>query len=340
MIKTRWIATTLTLIAVLLIGAPLAAQDGAPDDFTARVRVESAFTRALPDFDAEAVASVFDGERLEVVSRNLDGTWFEVRRPGRLNNLGWIFSGTVDWSFYPELLPLGDFVTGVTGPTPLSGATDAAVHLLEAPILRQQPLRRAARVQPPVQIPPLVTVPVLARNQDASWLFINYLGHQGWIVAFTARDLPDAMQIAQASNLPPLEGPQLVQIPVELQQAQIDRLRAFIVDRRAFIVGLETFWWRVFRGEVMPCDVPPEFTYYPYTEDDVRQLPELRRYMPRLAEAVDYMTAARDPLLTCGIVSPETVRIARDSAINARVIFDATLDTLRNLEENVVQARR
>lgn len=330
----------LILLLMLLAAVPAAAQQPAPDDFSGRVRVASAFTRTLPAFDAEAAASVFEGERLEVVSRNLDGTWFEVRRPGRLNKLGWIFSGTLDWDFYPERLPLGDIATGLIGPTPLAQPPAFAVYFLEAPILRQQPLRRAPRVQPVVNIPPLVTLPVLARNQDGLWLLVNYLGHQGWVVAYAGRSLPNVLDIPQASNLPPLEGVPAIIIPVELQQAQIDRLRAFIQDRLGYARDLELFWWRVFRGEIMPCDVPPEFTEYPYTEDDVRQLPELQRYAPRLREAVDYMATARDPLLSCGIVSPQTVGRARNASINARVIFDATLEALQNLEENVVQARR
>ncbi len=332
----KWLAVLLLLVLAL----PVAAQDSAPDNFIGRVRVESAFTRTVPDFEAPTAASVFEGEWLEVVSRNLDGIWFEVRRPNRMNTLGWIFSGTLEWDFYPEQLPLGDITTGVTGPTPLIQPPAFAIYLNEAPILRQQPLRNAPRVQPPIEVPLMVTIPVLARNQDGSWLFVNYLGHQGWIVAYVGRDLRNVLDIPQASNLPPLEGIPTIIIPVELQQAQIDRLRAFIFDRRDYARNLELFWWRVYRGEIMPCDIPPEFTEYPYTADDVRQLPELQRYVPRLREAVNYMTTARDPLATCGIVSPNIVIDARNGSINARVIFDATLDTLQNLEENVVQTRR
>ena len=330
----------LILSLLILTAVPAAAQQTSPDNFIGQVRVESAFTRVLPDFEAGPAASVYEGERLEVISRNLDGTWFEVRRPARLNTIGWIFSGTLEWDFYPELLPLGDITTSVIGPSPLLEPPAYAVYFPETPFVRQQPLRRAAPVQPPVEIPPLVTIPVLARNQDGSWLFINYLGHQGWVVAYAGRELANVLDIPQATNLPPLEGVPGVIIPVELQQAQIDRLRIFIQERYAYARDMELFWWRVFRGEIMPCDVPPEFTEYPYSAEDVRQLPELQRYAPRLREAVDYMATARDPLLACGIVSPEVVLDARNASINARVIFDATLDALQNLEENVVQFRR
>ncbi len=331
----------LIALMLLVLGVTtVAAQDSGATDFRGRVRVESAFARVLPDFEAEATASVFEGEILEAISRNLDGTWFEVRRPGRFNTLGWIFEGTLDWDFYPELLPLGDLATDLTGPTPLLEAPPFAIFLAEAPTLRTQPSRRSPSVQPYVELPASITVPVLARNQDGSWLFINYRGHQGWIVAFAGRELSRVLEIPQASNLPPLEGVPVIIIPVELQQAQIDRLRAFVFERRAYAVQLEQFWWRVFRGEIMPCDAPAEFTSYPYGDDDVRQLPELERYIPRLTEAISYMQLSREPLLTCGIVSPSIVGDARDAGINARIIFDATLERLQDLEDNVVQARR
>src|SRR5690349_23142803 len=78
-----------------------------PNDFHAVVQVDSAFARALPTEEADAVASLFRDEPLEVVSRNLDGSWFEVKRPGRLTNLGWVFNKLIDWDFKPEALPLG-----------------------------------------------------------------------------------------------------------------------------------------------------------------------------------------------------------------------------------------
>jgi hypothetical protein len=334
----RWLLVF--LLSLSLFGVTGAGAQGDGTDFIVRVRVESAFARAVPAFDAEASASVFEGEPLEAISRNLDGTWFEVRRPGRLNALGWVYEGTVDWTLFPELLPLGDVTTGSTGPSPLLQAPLFAFHVVEGARLRTQPTRSAPQVQPVVAVPPAATVPVLARNQDGSWLFINYLGYQGWVVAFAGREIANVLDIPQAQNLPPLEGVPTIIIPVELQQAQIDRLRVFIYERRDYAVRLEQFWWRVFRGEVMPCDAPPEFTVYPYTSADVQQLPELERYIPRLGEAIAAMQSARQPLLTCGIVSPSVVADARDFAINARIIFDATLGRLQDLQDNVVQIRR
>lgn len=324
---------SLMVVLLTLVSLPAHAQT----DFVGVVRVESAFARALPAFDAEPLASVFDDERLEVISRNLDGSWFEVRRPGRFNTLGWVFEGIMDWDFQPELLPLGDFTTGVVGPYPLTQSTDDAIYVNEGAYLREQPLRRARMI---MELPALITIPVLGRNQDGSWVFVNYLGYQGWMIAFAGRPIPNWLRIPMPPNLPPLETPPVVTIPVELQQAQIDRLRAFIHERYALAAGLETFWWRVFRGEIMPCAAPPEIVDYPYGEADVRELPELGRYAPEVAQAVTYLNRAREPLLHCGIVGPEVTIAARNAAINARVVFDATLERLQILEEEVVQVRR
>jgi hypothetical protein len=89
----------------------------------------------------------------------------------------------------------------------------------------------------------------------------------------------------------------------------------------------------------LPSNAPAEVTDYPYTESDIRELPELGRYVPRLGTAIDYLQAAREPLLTCGVISPSITVEARNSAINARVIFDATLGALDNLEETIYQYR-
>jgi hypothetical protein len=330
------------LIAPVLLLLMLFASLGsasATEGFTATVDVDSAFARALPAFDAAETASVFEGERLEAVSRNLDGTWFEVRRPGRMNKLGWIFAATLEWDFLPELLPLGDLTTGVIGPDVLNFTPESAVFLVESPTLRTQPIRTSPRV-PGVVIPFSVTVPVISRNQDGTWLYINYLGYQGWVIAFAGRPVPNLMDILPAPNLPPLENVSTLIIPVEIQQAQIDRLRAFAQDRLAYAQGLESFWWRVFRGEIMPCNAPPELLNYPYTDNDVRELPELGRYAPRLETGVDYLRTSQSLLNECGVVSPVGVVDARDAAINARIIFNSTLGSLASLEEFVVNRDR
>jgi hypothetical protein len=319
------------LLGILLV-VPLHAQEAEPEPvvFEAFVIFESVYTRTAPTTESDQAASVFEDDRLEIISRNLDGTWFEVRRPGRMNSLGWIFYEMIDYdgrTFRPEFLPLGDLTTGVIGEKPLTSAPTFAVYM-----------SRFATIS--TRVPPLLTVPVVARNQDGSWLKINYLGYEGWIASFSARRLPNVLDIYEEPGLPPLETIATVIIPVELQQAQIDRLRDFINARRSLAAGLEGFWWAVFKGEIMPCDAPEEIINYPYTEQDLRELPELGRYMPQLRSAMDSLTTARDPFEECGIIEPERVYNARNSAINAKVEFDAMLERLDVLERDVVQIRR
>lgn len=303
---------------------------------TGIVNADSAFARVVPDFDAEPSASLFEDERVEIVGRNLDGLWFLVRRPARLNTLGWMFHELLDYELLPETLPLMDLSTGVIGPTPLTEAPAFGGYLLAEAILRDSPSRGGARLR---TVPVLRTVPITARNNDASWLKVNYLGHEGWISGFVIRKLPDVMSIPEAQGIPPSELPPVVVIPIEIQQAQIDRLRQFTTEHRAYAHNLELFWWSVFRGEIMPCSAPPEITDYPYTTQDVVELPELGRYAPQLHDATTYLNTSREALLVCGVVRPDDVYSARNSAINAKVIYDATLQRLDVLEDDINRRR-
>lgn len=335
--------TLLSIIFVFLLGGIIIAQEEIPDDdiqttpqpttFTAIVDVESAYIRAVPSFDAEVIASAFKDDELLVVSRNLDGFWFEVRRPGRMTNLGWMFENVLEWDFAVDQLPLGDNRTGSEGPTQLAGFPPFAAFMEEGAALRTAPSIDASRT---IDVPPLVTIPLLERNQNGTWFRVHYLGYEGWVIGFTVQTVPDVMVIPQAANLPPLEGIEILIIPPEIQIAELNRLRDFVNLHRQLARDLELFWWAVFRGEVMPCDPPPSVTNYPYTNQDIRELPELQRYAPRLSTAIDFINNSLDPLNYCGVVAPDRVSEARNSAINAKVIFDATLQQLQNLEENVI----
>ena len=306
-------------------------------DFIAQVAVDSVYARTLPTTDSPTSASLFENEWVEVAGRNLDGQWYLVRRPFRVNTLGWVQAEHLDWDFRPERLPLADFTTGVTGNQPLTRAEPFGVYLIEAPIVRAQPTRTGARVG---VLPPLTVVPALARNQDGSWLLINYFGLQGWINSSSTRHEIDLTALYEPSNLPPLDSVPVIYIPLEVQQAQVDRMRTFITERLSLAADLEGFWWSVYRGETLPCAAPAQVSYYPYTEADVRELPELQRYAPQLAQAVQYLAIARAPILNCGVVAPQTAVDARNAAINARVVLEATLDRLNRLETNVVQYGR
>jgi hypothetical protein len=307
-------------------------------NFLARVDTDSLNVRRLPSEESDHIASLFDGDVVQVVSRNLDGSWFEVRRIGRMSNLGWVLNELLEWDLLPEALPLGDTTVGVSGPVPLSAMPLYGVYLEAAPILRELPLRDGRRI---MALPPLIVVPVVARNQDASWLQVNYFGFQGWINRASIRERAGVEwnTLPVPPGLPPPDSVPVIIIPIEIQQGQIDRLRTFIDDRREMSAALEAFWWSVYRGEIMPCNPPAEVSSYLYSEADIRELPELGRYIPRLGTAIDYLRTAREPLLNCGIIAPSVTVDARNSAINARVIFDATLQALDNLEETIYQSR-
>jgi hypothetical protein len=224
--------------------------------------------------------------------------------------------------------------TGVQGPTPLAVDPGYGVYILSDVTLRDQPSIRGRRVS---VVPNDNTVPLLERNQDGSWLHVNYLGYDGWVSGFNTRALPNILDVPEAPGLAPLETIPVVIIPKEVQLAQVQRLRDYINTSRTLAAHLESFWWTVYQGQVMPCSPPAFVTNYPYTDEDVRQLPELKRYIPRLGEAVDYLTAAIEPLYQCGVFDIDAVLDARNSAINAKVIFDATTGRLDDLEENVIR---
>ncbi|MEO8393387.1 MAG: SH3 domain-containing protein [Chloroflexota bacterium] len=302
--------------------------------FLVRVNTDSLNVHRFPSDNADRVASLFKGDIVQAVGRSLDGSWFEVRRIGRMNNLGWVVNTLIDWDFLPETLPLGDIRTGITGPVTLASAPPIGLYLLQAPILRELPLRTGRRI---MALPPLIVIPVIARNRDTTWLQVNYFGYQGWINRASIRERGDIdlNTLPVPPGIPEPDTVPVIVIPLEIQQAQIDRLRSYINDRETLAIGLEAFWWGVYRGEIMPCNAPPEIANYPYTDEDIRELPELARYVPRLTDALNYLTTARNPLLRCGIIGPSTAVDARNSAINARVIFDATLQTLGNLEKTL-----
>lgn len=323
----------LILAFITVFGGSAYAQDE-ESDLTARVTVESAFIRAAPSPEAEPIASVFQKEILEVIGRNIDGTWFEVKRPGRLYNLGWIFHQMLAWDFAAEQLPLTDLNTGIEGPITLTRDPGFAVFILEGVALRAGPTLESRRI---INIPPNTVVPVLERNQDGSWLRVNYKGYDGWTIGFAARRIPNLMAVPEALGLPPLQTVPVIVIPPEIQLAQVQRLRDFITSSRDVAVNLENFWFSVYRGQIMPCEPPPFMADYPYTAQDVRELPELRRYIPRLTTAINNLNDAIQPLYTCGAFDVDAVLGARNAAINARLIFDANLEVLEDLEENVIR---
>jgi hypothetical protein len=304
-----------------------------PRPLRAEVQVESAFVRVLPLADAEPATSVFEDEILEVVGRNLDGLWFEVRRLGRMTNLGWIFNEMLEWEFSPTQLPLTDLTSGLVG-IPVESDPGFAAFALENLNIRRLPLLQSERLG---LVPISVTVPVFERNQDGSWLFINYLGVEGWINGYGVSPILNVLDIPMAMGLPPLPTANIVIIPPQIQLEQVERLRAYTLASRDLANNLASFWFTVFQGQTMPCSPPPFVEEYLYSGQDVRELPELQRYVPRLGDANYYLNTSIELLTVCGSFDPDVIRIARNSAVNARIIYDATLGLLDNLEENVIR---
>ncbi len=226
-----------------------------------------------------------------------------------------------------------DSTSGVIGSDPIT-ETNLAVFVWTESVLRAGPQGSAPRIG---IVPFGVTVPVIARNQDATRLRINYLGTTGWISGMNARDSFDLMTIPLAPDLPPLTTIQVEIIPPEVQRAQAERLQQYIATYQPLAENLALFWFAVQRGEIMPCNPPPEIAAYVYSREDIRQLPELRRIAPQVERAAVDIEAALDPLKNCGAVDASVVSDARNAAINASGNFRAAAAAVENVIENVIR---
>lgn len=325
----------LMCIALLSVSAAAAQQStwSIGDPFRASLEFDSAFTRERPTLEAEAVASVFEDSPLEVVGRSMDGLWFEVRRPGRTNNLGWILAELLDYDFLPEYLPLTDFTTGVTGPHVLTEDPGFAVYVQGNANLRTRPnVRNSERVG---VVERFTVIPVIYRDQQALWFYVNYLGTEGWLSSSTVRAPVNALDIPEAPNLDPVDQIPIVIIPPEVQLAQVERMREFTMTGRDLAARLEAFWYVILGYEIMPCEPPPFLADYGYNPNDVRELPELTRYLPNLEAGVDYLNGSIELLTVCGVFDRRVVNRARANATNAKVAFDATLGALDVLEDTI-----
>jgi hypothetical protein len=324
------VKTALLLIGLLFLGIFPAQAQNKPGEFVAQVNAPNAWVRSGPSEDAEAIASVFMDDPLLIVGRNLDGTWFEVRRPGRLNNLGWLHFTLLRWDFPQEQVPLTDLTTGLTGDKPLESDPGYAVYMLVGAQMLRLPFNGA----PVGQVPYLVTIPVRARNQNGTWLLANYMGTEGWIPTMAARKLPDVMALPEQPGLPPISTSVLI-IPRSVQIGEIEKLRSYVNFQRDFTFELEGFWSHVFNGDIMPCSPPQFVTAYQYESEQKRAFPELEYLVPRLGDGLDYVNHGISLMADCGVVNPKVALQGRDDAINARVVFDAMLGSLDNLEETI-----
>jgi len=307
---------------------------GSGYSFRATMLYGSAFIRIAPTTEAEAVASIFEDNIVEVIGRNLDGSWYELRRPGRSYGLGWVLAEFLDTDDgAPELLPLTDSVTGLVGASAVVGDGIAATYAVDNLVLRDSPIVRSGRQIGTV--PAEAVLPVIYRDYNTTWLFVNYLGTLGWVAAFNTRPAPSALLVPVAPGLLRDTTVAFEQISPEAQRAQIARLRAYMAAANEVAVGLEGVWGQVYLREIMPCEAPAYVRDYAYTSADTREFPELGRYLPRLDVIGSQINASIEPLTQCGVFDRSVASRARDVATNAKINIAATLDALLLVEDRI-----
>lgn len=308
-----------------------------PPQPTAEIRfnvvVDSAFIRQEPHLDSEPISGAFEGDLLEGIGRNADGTWYEVSRPYSETRLGWIFNGNLatprDKIWH---LPITSTV-GSTGDVPVFD-TGMAAFVHSESSLRSQPSITAERV---AIVPHSVTLPILARNIDGSSLQVNYNGTVGWLVSFSALTNIAIEEIPIAEGLaPPIFLKE--RIPYEAQIAQVNRLRDYLQGPLAEATRMADHWERLIAGEVVPCIGGQIYPLYTYTADDVRQLPELQRIVPRMNEGVVLLNSSIRQL-DCGVMSFSSITNARAQAVNAAGILRNANYLVNNTEELVNERR-
>jgi hypothetical protein len=283
---------------------------------------------------AEAVASVFANDSLVVVGRNIDGEWIEVRRPGRTNGGGWIARRLTAFTFNLTQLPITDLTTGLIGTEPVVDTGFSILTISEA-VLRDAPDRRSTQLD---TIPVNLTLPVSERTPDNQWLKINYRGTVGWIAEFETRTSADLNAIPISPEYS--DDPQfavMAIIPVEVQVAQIDDLMNYLQPLNTVAADAVYYWKQMSEGETLEC-LPPagNYPYYTATQQDIIELPELRRQRRLLTQAVDDINAAIDTMQRCGVYTQTEIRAAYANALNAQLIFQLVIDRMQDQRELLV----
>lgn len=320
----RYLSLFIILCALIL---PASAQTA-----SAAVAVESAFMRDAPAETAALAGSGYDGEILRVVGRSADGLWLNVHRPATPARTAWIRRDLVTFTGDITLIPLTDFVTGVTGPEPLYDTGFAALLTGEAQ-LRAFPDRFA----PSSGVLPIgVVVPILERTPNNFWLKVNYLGTVGWIAEFTAStgssfaDIPVAPEVAGDPAYAALEV-----IDPALQIAQIDRLLAYLTPTYATADYVSIYWVDLQRGETRECLPPADVLPYPASPSDLRELPELRRQTSLLAAALSDINESIAAMRRCGVYISREVNAAYSRALAARGTYNLLIRRMIVLREQL-----
>jgi hypothetical protein len=314
------------LVLILLFVGISAAQAQRVEPLYVTVIVESAHLRLEPLLDAERIGSAIEGDVLRAVGRNADSTWWEIERPGSRAR-AWVAERVVSETFDSWRVPITSNA-GVTG-TPVTN-TGLDAFIIDNTNLRLEPFSGGMIL---LTIPHSVTIPIVGRNQDASWLQVNYNGTVGWVSETLIRSSGDLMSAPLGFNLPPLTISVII-IPPEIQLAQVERVRAFAQENLELAAQMATYLQQILDGEIVPCVNPTPFvTTYRRTPNDIRELPELQRWLPSLDSAINTLNEALTPLQRCGVFRDAELNAGYADAINARLLFGSVLGQLDRVED-------
>jgi hypothetical protein len=328
--------TMLSFIFSIQAQDTTAAADATVDEevFSVRVLYESALIRELPSTDARFVASVFENDVLQAIGRNADGSWLQVRRPGRDVSLGWIAKQLVIFTFDIIQLPLTDFTTGVTG-SELIFDSGVSVFILTESNLRAEPFIDSAIIG---IIPIAVTIPASERNLDERWIKVNYLGTSGWVVSnsFSTSDDLTLLPVAEQYNNPAMFNVAI--IPPEVQLAQVYRMLDFLEPTVVTAAETVAFWNDLQEGIVIAC-YPPQIHFTPLaiTTQDLYELPELRTAARRLQRGLDDLNASIAAMQRCGVYTPREISEHYAEAVNAHIVINAVWERMLVTEQMIME---
>jgi hypothetical protein len=236
----------------------------------------------------------------------------------------------------PEFLPLSDFATGAIGDYILTHDTGFSAFTLAEVNLRVQPIDGETII---TRAPFGVVLPILERDRQGAWFLVNYLGTNGWVNAINLRSVHNFEAIPISSNLPNIPTASTLIIPLTIQLSEIQEFRDYLTAQNSFAGQLADFWSLVLDYEVMPCQPPDFVNNYLYSRDDERAFPELEYLVPRLDTATDFVNDAIDAMYECGVKRTQIVLDAKNAALNASIIYSATLTSISNIETSITANR-
>jgi len=303
-----------------------------PSDFVMRVVVDSVNIRALPTTEADRAGSLFEGDIVYAVGRNIDATWFEIQRPSKDSRAGWVARDYFSYMFDATQLPITDLTTGLIGESPVVDTGVSAFVLTEA-VLRAEPNFDAPEI---TRMQVQRAIPVLSRTPDNLWIKVNYLGQVGWVAEFL-------MNVPAGVVAVPIDEEQAVGfapipiIPPEVQRAQAERFIAYATPIRDSASEVARFWSQLTEGLTIPCN-PPEsgFPLFTATQADLFELPELRRANRLVPRALDDLNASIETMQQCGVYTPSEISSAYAKAINARAILNNSIDTMEFVLTDII----